>query len=90
MGRYFSSTRSASRLYVSVSGYHDLIPWFGVAYDLFGNGKTALKASAGRYLAAATADGIYLSGRTAGNFCGLPRIGPGPTRTPITRWIGTC
>ena len=32
-----------------------------LAYDLFGNGKTALKASAGKYLSAATADGIYSS-----------------------------
>ena len=53
---------------MSVSGYHDLTPRFGVAYDLFGNGKTALKASAGRYLAAATADGIYSSQSPAGNF----------------------
>ena len=53
---------------VSVSGYHDLSPRFGVAYDLFGNGKTALKASVGRYLSAATADGIYSSQSPAGNF----------------------
>ena len=32
-----------------------------LAYDLFGNGRTALKASAGKYLSAATADGIYSS-----------------------------
>jgi hypothetical protein len=53
---------------VSVSGYHDLSPRFGVAYDLFGDGKTALKASAGRYLSAATADGVYSSQSPAGNF----------------------
>jgi hypothetical protein len=53
---------------VSVSGYHDLSPRFGVAYDLFGNGKTALKGSVGRYLSAATADGIYSSQSPAGNF----------------------
>ena len=52
----------------SVTGYHDLSPRFGVAYDLFGNGKTALKASVGRYLAAATADGVYSSQSPAGNF----------------------
>jgi hypothetical protein len=51
-----------------VTGYHDLSPRFGVAYDLFGNGKTALKASAGRYLSAATADGVYSSQSPAGNF----------------------
>jgi hypothetical protein len=53
---------------VSVSGYHDLSPRLGVAYDVFGNGKTALKFSAGRYLSAATADGIYSSQSPAGNF----------------------
>ncbi len=45
----------------SVTGFNDLTPRVGVAYDLFGNGKTALKASAGKYLSAATADGIYSS-----------------------------
>ena len=53
---------------MSVSGYHDLSPRLGVAYDLFGTGKTALKFSAGRYLSAATADGIYSSQSPAGNF----------------------
>jgi hypothetical protein len=45
----------------SVTGFNDLTPRLGVAYDLFGTGRTALKASAGRYLQAATADGIYSS-----------------------------
>jgi Carboxypeptidase regulatory-like domain len=53
---------------VSVSGYHDISPRFGVAYDLFGDGKTALKASAGRYLSAATADGVYSSQSPGANF----------------------
>ena len=52
----------------SVTGYHDLSPRFGIAYDLFGDGKTAVKASAGRYLSAATADGVYSSQSPAGNF----------------------
>src|SRR6187549_1082884 len=33
-----------------VDSYNDITPRMGAAYDLFGNGKTALKASAGRYL----------------------------------------
>ena len=45
----------------SVTGFNDLTPRMGAVYDLFGNGKTALKASAGKYLSAATADGIYSS-----------------------------
>jgi hypothetical protein len=36
-----------------VLGYHDLSPRVGVAYDLFGNAKTALKFNMGRYLEAA-------------------------------------
>src|SRR5688500_3653797 len=45
----------------SVTGFNDLTPRMGVAFDLFGTGRTALKFSAGKYLAAATADGIYSS-----------------------------
>jgi len=33
-----------------VAGYKDLTPRGGVVYDLFGNGKTALKANFGKYL----------------------------------------
>ena len=36
-----------------VIGYNDITPRMGVSYDLFGNGKTALKFNAGRYLEAA-------------------------------------
>ncbi len=36
-----------------VIGYHDIDPRIGVACDVFGNGKTALKFNAGRYLEAA-------------------------------------
>jgi hypothetical protein len=40
--------------------YHDVTPRFGVAYDLFGNGRTALKFSLGKYLVAA--DGSSITG----------------------------
>jgi hypothetical protein len=36
-----------------VVGYNDITPRMGLSYDLFGNGKTALKFNAGRYLEAA-------------------------------------
>ena len=36
----------------NVPNWKDIDPRFGVAYDLFGNGKTALKASVGRYVIA--------------------------------------
>jgi hypothetical protein len=64
----FTSTPIRFERTDSVTGYHDLSPRFGVAYDLFGDGRTALKASVGRYLAAATADGVYSSQSPAGNF----------------------
>jgi hypothetical protein len=35
-----------------VPAWHDLNPRLGVSYDLFGNGRTALKASVGRYVEA--------------------------------------
>jgi hypothetical protein len=44
---------------VSVRGYNDINPRMGLAYDVFGNGRTAVKVNVGRYLSAATADGIY-------------------------------
>ena len=50
---------------VSVRGYHDINPRMGFSYDVFGNGKTALKINGGRYLAAATTDGIYSANNPA-------------------------
>jgi hypothetical protein len=44
-----------------VHGFYDLSPRFGMAYDVGGNGKTAVRMSLGRYLAAVNADGIYAS-----------------------------
>ncbi|MGH9238536.1 MAG: hypothetical protein ACRD3G_10905, partial [Vicinamibacterales bacterium] len=38
----------------SVDAFNDIQPRFGVAYDVFGTGRTALKFSGGRYVGAAT------------------------------------
>ena len=45
----FGPARSFDRV-GSVPAWHDLNPRLGVSYDLFGNGRTALKASLGRYV----------------------------------------
>jgi hypothetical protein len=50
---------------VSVRGYHDINPRAGFSIDLFGNGRTALKVNVGRYLAAATTDGVYSANNPA-------------------------
>ncbi len=42
-----------------VNAYNDLTPRVGAAYDLFGNGKTAIKFNLGHYLAPATNDSRY-------------------------------
>ena len=42
-----------------VDSYKDLTPRMGVAYDVFGNGRTALRMSVGRYLEGAGVAGIY-------------------------------
>jgi hypothetical protein len=43
----------------SVDSYKDVDPRGAVAYDLFGDGKTALKGTFGRYLEATNTNGIY-------------------------------
>jgi hypothetical protein len=46
-----------------VDAYNDLTPRGGVAYDVFGNGKTAVKVSVGRYLEAAQNGGLFVASR---------------------------
>jgi hypothetical protein len=42
-----------------VTGYNDVTPRGGMAWDVFGDGKTAVKINVGRYLQNAVADNIY-------------------------------
>ena len=44
-----------------VDSYKDISPRVGLALDLFGNGRTAVKASLGRFLDGAGTSGIYAS-----------------------------
>ncbi len=46
-----------------VDAYKDLTPRGGAAYDVFGNGKTAVKVSFGRYLDAAQNAGLFVVSR---------------------------
>ena len=49
-----------------VTGYHDLTPRGGIAFDVFGNGKTAIKGNMGRYLEAAQNAGLFIASRPVG------------------------
>ena len=49
----------------SVNAYQDISPRGGAAYDVFGNGKTAVKFNFGRYLAPATNDAPYTQNNPA-------------------------
>jgi hypothetical protein len=65
-----------------VDSYNDLSPRVGMAYDLFGNGKTALKANIGKYLEGA---GIQLNFANPNPTFRLP--GTGLPRTATRTWI---
>jgi hypothetical protein len=65
-----------------VDSYNDLSPRVGAAYDLFGNGKTALKANIGKYLEGA---GIQLNFANPNPTFRLP--GTGLPRTATRTWI---
>ena len=51
--------RSPSSETAGVDAFNDITPRFGAAYDVFGNGKTAMKFNLGHYLDAATNDSSY-------------------------------
>ena len=55
--RFFPTAVTYPRT-TGVEGYNDLWPRGGVAYDLFGTGKTSIKFNFGRYLEAAQNGGL--------------------------------
>ena len=58
--RFFPTAVTYPRT-TGVEGYHDLWPRAGVAYDVFGTGKTSLKFNVGRYLEAAQNGGLFIA-----------------------------
>ena len=51
-----------------VTGYNDIAPRMGMAYDVFGNGKTAIKLNLSKYWQAAANDGVYIGTNVASTF----------------------
>jgi hypothetical protein len=51
-----------------VTGYHDITPRMGAAYDLFGNGRTSIKVNISKYLQAANNDAQYTIANPATTF----------------------
>ena len=58
--RFFPTAVTYPRT-TGVEGYNDLWPRGGVAYDLFGTGKTSVKVNFGRYLEAAQNGGLFIA-----------------------------
>ncbi len=58
--RFFPTAVTYPRT-TGVEGYHDLWPRGGVAYDVFGTGKTSVKVNFGRYLEAAQNGGLFIA-----------------------------
>lgn len=51
-----------------VTGYNDIAPRMGLAYDVFGNGKTAVKVNLSKYWQYAANDGVYIGTNVASTF----------------------
>jgi hypothetical protein len=66
-----------------VVGYNDFTPRFGVAYDLFGTGKTSLKVNVGKYLEAATNHNTYSASNPTARLVGSSSQLTAPP--PVTR-----
>ena len=73
-----------------MDAYNDITPRVGVAYDLFGNGKTALKFNWGKYLGFASNDPPYTSTNPGATLVRDVQTATGPTTTATRSWTATC
>ncbi len=64
-----------------VPNWTDVTPRLGVAYDLFGTGKTAVKFSIGKYLEAPEPADLHASGQPGRRASSRARRAPGPIAT---------
>ena len=64
---------------LGVDAFNDITPRFGAAYDVFGDGRTAVKFSLGHYLDSATNDSEYTSNSPAARI----------VRTAMRNWQDT-
>ena len=67
-----------------VTGYNDLSPRGGIAYDLFGNGKTSVKVNVGKYLEPTSNNNNYILSNPIG------RIATTTARSWTTRTTTSC
>jgi hypothetical protein len=73
---------------VSVDAYNDITTRVGVAWDVFGNGRTSVKANLGKYLQNATNDENYVANNPARRI--VTRVGGtavGPGGSPARGWV---
>ena len=70
-----------------IDAYLDLSPRLGLAYDIFGTGKTSLKANLGRYLHPASNDGRYVFANPAQNIVTLANR---PWTDSNGNWVVDC
>ena len=73
-----------------VDAYNDITPRVGVAYDLFGNGKTALKFNWGKYLAYAANDSAVHRRPTLASTIVRSVTNRGWTRRRPTNYVVDC